>query len=671
MRTFLKFILLTYLLTGNTQAAITDRDKAELGVERNYVTNGGCESSTTGYSAFNTTFSSGIPTTITSGSTKLSVAVVTSNVLQGNASCQFNLTTASASEGHGIITDPITIKDADLAKNLAVYFDYNFVSGTTNVDVSGTSTQTIEVWVYNVGLGTWYQPAGYRSINTKGTASQLVSGKTPAISFQSDVSNSSSQNQYRIAWIIKNAPSGTFQMNFDNVTFGRQYRAYGPAITDWKSFTPTYSGLGTVTNTSAVFRIIGDSVEMKVGGVAGTVTGSTASVNLPNNLSAADSSKLPSGLNYVGQLLYGNVNGSLPNIANVVIASGANAVNFSYRDSSFGSFTALTGSQLIANGAPFEFRATVPIAGFSSSTQLSSDTDTRVIAVNNITRTNASAQNLVASTETIVDFNSKGSDSAASYDLSGDTFTAPVTGNYQFSGQLGVGTGASVPTDFYIRLRLNNTSGTILASAYSADLKASSLTPVSFSFQISLNAGQIVVLTARCQTNACSMYSEGNSDQFTTMNIARLSGPSVIAADNTVSARYITGAGAIVSNAAVIDFGTKVWDSTGSVTTGASWKFTAPISGIYLVQAQAFTTDSLAAGNYMQISLYRNGSFETAGTRIASQVTSISNLTSPLNTHIRLLAGEYINIVNESGGSRTLLNNSGYNYVNITRVGNY
>ena len=33
----------------------------------------------------------------------------------------------------------------------------------------------------------------------------------------------------------------------------------------------------------------------------------------------------------------------------------------------------------------------------------------------------------------------------------------------------------------------------------------------------------------------------------------------------------------------MIDFGTKEYDSHGAVTTGGSWKFTAPVSGTYRI----------------------------------------------------------------------------------------
>lgn len=202
---------------------LSQRDKAELGVFF-YPVNGGGESSTAGFSTFQTTFTSGVPTTITAGSTYVSLASTNTNVLQGNESDQFICTTATGSTGSGWITDPITLNNADLGKLLQLSFDYMFVSGGTNVSVTGLdASQTLQVWVYNVTAGAWVQPSGYNSINSNGT----VPARTPGITFTSTTTASS---QYRIAWIIRNAPAGAFTMNIDCITFGRQVDNHGPLV---------------------------------------------------------------------------------------------------------------------------------------------------------------------------------------------------------------------------------------------------------------------------------------------------------------------------------------------------------------------------------------------------------------------------------------------------------
>ena len=182
---------------------------------KNYAPyNGRFESGINGWSTFNTTFTAGKPTTITSGSSNVAIAAETTNPLSDNKSIKFSITTAAGSAGHGMISDVMTIDDADLARGFQASMDYLITSGASFLDLTGLSTQTLEVWVYNVGLAFWYQPINFRGINAS-------IPQTLVTAFNTDYDNTANKNQYRLAIIVRNDPAGSADILFDSVYFGR------------------------------------------------------------------------------------------------------------------------------------------------------------------------------------------------------------------------------------------------------------------------------------------------------------------------------------------------------------------------------------------------------------------------------------------------------------------
>ena len=80
---------------------------------------------------------------------------------------------------------------------------------------------------------------------------------------------------------------------------------------------------------------------------------------------------------------------------------------------------------------------------------------------------------------------------------------------------------------------------------------------------------------------------------------------------STAKAAYSTNAGQSIPNTTVtiVDFEDREYDNLGCVTTGASWKFTAPRSNWYFGSARLAFVDSAAwaAGELAQMFLYKNG----------------------------------------------------------------
>jgi len=63
-------------------------------------------------------------------------------------------------------------------------------------------------------------------------------------------------------------------------------------VSDWTSYTPTFTGFGTVSTQSFWWRRVGDSVEIKGKFTSGTTTATEARISLPNSI-VSDSTKVP------------------------------------------------------------------------------------------------------------------------------------------------------------------------------------------------------------------------------------------------------------------------------------------------------------------------------------------------------------------------------------------
>lgn len=103
----------------------------------------------------------------------------------------------------------------------------------------------------------------------------------------------------------------------------------------------------------------------------------------------------------------------------------------------------------------------------------------------------------------------------------------------------------------------------------------------------------------------------------------------------SVVAIYNASGSTAITTTTPKDYNTKIVDTHGAVTTGASWKFTAPVSGDYEITATLQLSSSAGA-----FAVYKNGTLAKYLFRSVSAASQISNGTVvlPLN------AGDYVDI---------------------------
>jgi hypothetical protein len=124
----------------------------------------------------------------------------------------------------------------------------------------------------------------------------------------------------------------------------------------------------------------------------------------------------------------------------------------------------------------------------------------------------------------------------------------------------------------------------------------------------------------------------------------------------------------------IIQFDTLIQDSghtSNTVTTGSSWKFTAPRTAVYQVSVNAYTdaTTAFDAGEQVQLILKKDGSDVGMMAKwIAYGNINQSNSISA-NFALPLTSGQYISIVMyQSSGGAIALANGEYSRISIVEV---
>ena len=543
----------------------------------------------------------------------------TSSPQRGSASLLFQKDAANRT-GQGIEYS-FTIDSSDKGKVLQCSFEYQISSGTF-------ADNDMAVWIYDVTNAVLIQPAPYL-IKNSGIIEKF------AVEFQTAINSTS----YKLILLCNSTSNLSYDLKFDNIVLGPQAKLYGSAVTDWVSYSPNMSSPGILTN-SGRWRRIGDTMEVECyiewngsGGGGGLLLDipagfsiDTAKLSLSTGSKLGEAERLDSGVAYYGVS---------------VVFSDSNSVRFMQTSGSAylagSDFTA--GDQLKAN-----FR--VPIQGWSSSQVFSSDADVRVVIFSGYV---ASNQALTANVTNLPLTSSKDSHAA----WTGSTYVVPVPGDYQLAATL----------------LANATGGTMQAYVNAAAVKQmmtiNTTEYVSSALTLeNLKAGDIISF----RSNATQTVA-GVSTAF--VSISRISGPSQIAASESVAALY-TGApptGTFNSSFNTVTYGTKVKDSHNAYSGGV---YTIPTSGVYDISAQLLTLTTLTANQLVQLGVSINGAAPTYKAHYNATAAASSALV-PFNIKsIPLLAGQTVAIqALTEGTTNSLSSTAGNSYFSITRTGNY
>ena len=264
-----------------------------------------------------------------------------------------------------------------------------------------------------------------------------IKGTKGKIYFQFQAASDSTA--YRVILMARTTAVLGYSIYFDQIAVGPTSLARGTIVTDWKAYTPTFVGFGTVTSPSIFSRRVGDTVEIQGIFTVGTPTATTASMTLgyggSNGNVSTDSTKL-TAVSIVG----GGSVGATPSTTYfnglTVLSTAGTTVNFGYQSSTASSMTAANGSTITGAGAVISFKIALPIAGWSSNAVMSEDLGGRDIVVEGVSN---GAGSVTSSQD--VDW-TETRDTTTSWN--GTQFTAPETGDYSIEGGIQISTATTV-----------------------------------------------------------------------------------------------------------------------------------------------------------------------------------------------------------------------------------
>jgi len=629
----------------------------------NYIKNPGAESATTGWATYSDA-AQNIPVDGTGGTaTGLTFTRSTTTPLIGSG--QFSLAKDAANrQGKGVSYD-FTIDRAYQATTLGISFNYNagsltVANGITPPNNDGTTSTNagnsdIEVFIYDV-TNSVLIPVSPQVITGNGSNNFIFNG-----TFQT----SSNSTSYRLIFHIATASTSAWTFLFDGVTVGPQKLVSGtPVLNRTNNLTWTYDNLGSTSLSDVWYERIGGTMYACGTVKTGTTAGSTFAINLPSGYSI-DSSRMSTQTTTqaVGQLWNENTTAFASSSTGPYVlfwdGSTTGKIFLCKTPSASGGFQKDNGN-ILSNSSNISFYFSIPILGWSSNVQMSNDTSSSVVAARCY---RSSSQTGINPNNTTVKLNLNASDgdTNGSFDSANSKYVIPVSGWYQISGCTTINSTNVLAAQYQATIYKN---GSLLD--YGASIYPGSTNPFkAFATYLGqFTAGDYVELYLYgAGNNSASTLNTSGGITNTYLEINRISGPSTIAVTDTVACSYWASANTSTSTSTPVNFDSKVFDTTGSVTTGSGWKFTAPISGKYLITGYV----NLSGTGGINGQLYKNGSTYSVLCWLPTGAAESFSYT------INLLAGDYIDI--RTTGAATITgnatqSNAASSNIQIARIGN-
>lgn len=609
------------------------------------------------------TVTNGLPVSVGSGGAAFSSAnggralgantsapsVVSSGQLSGAYSLNL-ATTGAGTIGDGYISSAYPIDIKYQSKVLSFRFDYKVVSGSPNM--SGTSSNTYAVAIYDVANNNWIIPSGVFNF-VQSTGVGTCSG-----SFQTS-SNSTSLQIFVYSPV---APTGASSLYLDDFYIGPQATTNGAAINDWASYTPTLVNFGNGT-AAGKWRRVGDSMEIQAHLIVGSsLPTGIFTFSLPSGY-AIDTNKITT-TNFSGAVGFGQA----------VVSGAGYALSTLYNSSTtffFGALSSASGSQIAAdathpvtwaNGNEITSIISVPISGWSSNSEMSNDTDTRVVAAR---YTNTAGTSVGLSIGNLP-YPTLVFDTHSAYNTSTGIYTVPVTGKYQIQAKY-LTAAVTLSTSQTINLFIYK-NGSIVDRFVTIGNGASNAYPVMNATTVDCNAGD--TLEIRSSSSVATTVLTG-VPELNSLSIERISGPSVIAASETLAVRANTSTTSIAYNTLTqVIYSAKTYDTHGSNYNSSTGVFTANSPGFYSVKAAIhwnnLTTTTTA---FFFVAIYKNGAIYSSGTfmpRISNEALSTVSDT------VQMIPGDTITIyayqADSSPNARALSGIADRNYLAIEKI---
>lgn len=452
------------------------------------------------------------------GTVTATLARTTSSPLQGAGSILF-----TPGGQYDASKFSFTIDRADFARMFQIKFDYeigtyaSYTDGDVKLAVicASDSGFTTDLQVI--------QPAGHSILKVAGQ-------ETHVATFQTHVSNL----YYRVCLVQTTAATG-YTLKIDNWSVGPQSVSYGCPVSDWNSYTPTFTNF-SVSSQKFFWRRVGDSIEIKGSlALSGAPTGALK-ISIPSGMSF-DTAKLEG---------FSGSNTNYTTIGTAAINDGGAGIHLglTIQDSSSSNTFYMAGE----DGAdqwnatvPITFAATdeikiavkVPILGWSSNVLMSDSADTRGVAF----------------------FGAKGSTQAVTANVTDITLTAVKDSHGAWSGSALL---VKVPGDYIVNIVLGDNGSTTQNFEVYKNGSQIRRGPISVGGVVA--TGSVLVPDVEAG-DTLSVRSSASTTIAATggVDIYRLSGPAQIAASEEVYAGMTKTSGSHTSTGNYQDV---TWDSS-------------------------------------------------------------------------------------------------------------
>lgn len=564
----------------------------------NFLTNPDADNGTVGWTVDSFAAASRPAGALTGVATGVTFTASSTVPLAGSNS--FILDKDAVSRQGRVVYTGITITPAYFAKVLQITADYLVNSGTF---VAGSSTADSDVIFYlqNISDGTFIEPSSFKL---------LSNSTTIADRFSATFQTAAAATSYRLLLFVATNSASSYSLKFDNISVSPSVYVYGTPVTDWQSYTPTGSWTTNTTYTGK-YRRVGDSIEVDTTAtLAGAPNSATFSVNLPSGFTI-DTTKLNNidniALGY-GISLDAGVN-SFSLIANYNTTTSVKATT----TNASGTFST---NADVTQAVPFTYGASdrvqisfrVPILGLSSSVQMSDQTDTRVVSLNASVATGT-----LSGAFNVIKFTTIGKDTNGSYSAATGLWTCIVPGDYLISSSVEiVGTGVANATE---GIRIKKGAGAVAANILTIATVNTAMA-YSASAGVTLVAGDAVSVESITNRISPSFPVTNTNSNF---SVSRISGPSAIAASESVNAGYITLSSTTLTSGTALRFTSKQFDSHGSYNT-ATGEYVPNIGGKFRVTmgtsyitAGVLNLDIKVAGVVRLTSFHQLQTFRTSG----------------------------------------------------------
>jgi hypothetical protein len=541
---------------------------------KNYITNGDAETSTTGWATYSD--AAGVrPVDGTSGTANITWTTTSTTPIEGTNSFLFTKDAVNR-QGQGVSYD-FDIDLADQAKVLTIELDYMVNSGTFVAGTSSTNSDVI-VYLYDKDNAVLLEPSSIKLLSNSTTLTDR---------FKASFQTASNSNSYRLILHCSSTSASAYTLKIDSVKVSPSTYSYGTPITDWQSYTPTFTGFGTPTGTDFLYRRVGDSIHVRGFFTSGTSTAVDAQISLPLGFSIPTLSTAQiagHGVRSAGASAYTRFYGMLA-------ISGATTVKIGNIDPAVTTdpLTPLTGSVFISSGQSLRVDFTVKCSGLSSSVQMSDQTDTRVVAVQ------LGGAAVATTAQTPIIFPTVTNDTHGAYNSVTGRYLVQVSGYYKVTlyslATIAAGQFA------YVSVNAATPSGTNsprLGNSVNAN------DPLLGSGLVFAKAGDFIDIRPN--------VAYGATNAVSTASIERISGPNQIAANELILG-VATGNPASATSGNPFIFSTLVVNTHGALNSSTG-RFTCPISGSYEIIMNFTAT----GGGNATIFGYKNAaSFGSAG----------------------------------------------------------